>query len=90
MLRSHFKEPSAISLYTELSNSKQLSSESAAEFVVSHLDRKLHLYLKNKLVDIVKPSYKILSCILFWLDKGTITIEMNFREDILENFMLAM
>ena len=34
ILRSHFKEPNATSLFSELSNSKQLSSESAKEFVV--------------------------------------------------------
>ena len=32
MLRSHFKETNASSLFTELSNSKQLPSESAQEF----------------------------------------------------------
>ena len=34
MLRSHFKEPNATFLFTELRNSKQLPSESAQEFVV--------------------------------------------------------
>ena len=32
--RSHFKEPNTTSLFTELSNSKQLPSESAQGFVV--------------------------------------------------------
>ena len=34
ILRSHFKQPNATSLFTELSNSKQLPSESAKEFAV--------------------------------------------------------
>ena len=33
IFRSHFKEPNATSLFTELCNSKQLPSESAQEFV---------------------------------------------------------
>ena len=34
ILRSHFKQPNATFLFTELSNSKQLPSESAKELAV--------------------------------------------------------
>ena len=56
ILRSHFKEPDATSLFTQLSNSKQLPSESAQEIVVRvmSLRKKFYLCLKR----ILRSHYK--------------------------------
>ena len=49
ILRSCFKEPNARSLFTELSNSKQLPSESAQEFVVRLMSlRQRILYISKE------------------------------------------
>ena len=51
ILRSHFKEPNATSLFTELSNSKQLCSELAQEFVLRVMS------LRQKILFISKEDF---------------------------------
>ena len=65
--RSHFKEPNATSLFTELSNSKQLPSESAQEFVVRlmSLRQKILFISKEGNYRYSEASYRIVSCMLF-------------------------
>ena len=48
ILRFHFKEPSATSLFTGLSNSKQLVSESAQEFVVRLMSLRQNMLFISK------------------------------------------
>ena len=75
ILRSHFKEPNATSLFTGLSNSQQLLPESAQEFVVSLMS------LRQKMLFISKEDNcgysEVLAqdcfcccffCVLFWLN----------------------
>ena len=102
MLRSHFREPSAMSLFSELSNSKQLPSESAQEFVVRLMS------LPQKILYISKEDncgysealvqHRFLYAILVGLRNDNIRNELRLLlknsilsdEDILENLMLAM
>ena len=102
MFRSHFREPSAISLFSELSNSKQLPSESAQEFVVRLMS------LPQKILYISKEDncgysealvqHRFLYAILVGLRNDNIRNELHLLlknsilsdEDILENLMLVM
>ena len=101
ILRSHFKQPNATSLFTELSNSKQLPSESAKEFAVRLVS------LRQKILFISKEDNcgqsealvqnRFLHAILVGLRKDNIRNELRpllrnsilFDEDILENLMLG-
>ena len=100
-LRSHFKEPNATSLFTELSNSKQLPSESAQEFVARLMS------LRQKILFISKEDNcgysealvqdHFLHAILVGLRNDNIRNELRpliknsivSDEDILENLMLV-
>ena len=99
--RSHFKEPNATSLFTELSNSKQLPSESAQEFVARLMS------LRQKILFISKEDNcgysealvqdHFLHAILVGLRNDNIRNELRplmknsivSDEDILENLMLV-
>ena len=101
ILRSHFKEPNATSLFTELSNSKQLPSECAQKYVVRLMS------LRQKILFISKEDNygyseafvedRSLNAILFGLRNDNIRNKLRpllktsilADEDILENLMLA-
>ena len=101
ILRPHFKEPNATSLFTELSNSKQLPSESAQEFVVRLMSfRQKILFISKE--DKCRYSETIvqdrfLHTVLVELRNVNIRNELRpllknsilSDEDILENHMLA-
>ena len=100
-LRTHFKEPNATSLFTELSNSKQLPSKSAQEFVARLMS------LRQKILFISKEDNcgysealvqdRFLHTILVGLRNDNIRNELHpllknsilSDEDILENLVLA-
>ena len=101
ILRSHFKEPNATSLLTELNNNKQLPSESPQEFVLRVMS------LRQETLFISKEDYcgysealvqdRFLHAILVGLRNDNIRNELRpllkksilSDEDILENLMLA-
>ena len=102
ILRSHFKEPNATTLFNELSTAKQLPSESAQEFVVRLMS------LHQKIIFISNEdncSYsealvqeQFLHAILVGLRNDNIRNKLRpflknsivSDEDILENLLLAM
>ena len=75
ILRSHFKEPNATTLFTGLSNSKQLLSESAQEFVARLMSLRQNMLFISKedkcgySEALVQDFYLfIFFCMLFWLN----------------------
>ena len=102
ILKSHLKEPNATSLFTELSNSKQLPSKSAKEFVVRLISLRQKMLLISKedncgYSEALVQSYS-LHATLVGLRNDDIRNELLpllknsilSDEDILKNLMLAM
>ena len=102
ILRSHFEKPNATSLFTKLSNSKQLPSESVQEFVVRLMSLRQKILLTSKEDNCGYSEVLVQDCflhaILIGLRNDNIRNELRpllknsllSDEDILENLMLAM
>ena len=101
ILRSHFKEPNATSLFTELSNDKQRPSESAQEFVVRIMSLRQKILFISKEDSCGYSEAFVQDCYLHAVLVGLrnnnnwnefcplLKNSMLSDEDTLENLMLA-
>ena len=101
ILRSHSKEPNATSLFTELSNDKQLPSESPQEFVVRIMSLRQKILFVSKEDSCGYSETFVQNCYLHAVLVGLrndnnwnefcplLKNSMLSDEDILENLMLA-